>query len=152
LPPLARLDARRSLAGRENPARTWFIGAALESLRLRKGNCGVVTPGRYPGGGADFGIQKRFFRDFQATVFEESASVPRSEPNPVGKRLPQMALSDIPEPKVPSLISILRMTLDRLEKNGGELDPSDPAVIELKNSILRAIGEIELKKMERVIV
>ena len=62
-----------------------------------------------------------------------------------------MALSDAQETKVPSLISILRTTLDRLEKNGSELNPSDPAVIELKNSILRAMGEIELKKMERAI-
>lgn len=53
--------------------------------------------------------------------------------------------------KVPSLVAILRSTLERLEQQNGELDPNDPAVIELKNSILRALGEIELKKMERAI-
>lgn len=62
-----------------------------------------------------------------------------------------MASYDAPDTKVPSLISILRSTLNRLEQNGNELDPSDPAVIELKNSILRTISEIELKKMERAI-
>lgn len=51
-------------------------------------------------------------------------------------------------PKPPSIIEMLRTTLNRLEENE-ELSPADPALIELKNSILRAIGEIELKKMER---
>lgn len=55
----------------------------------------------------------------------------------------------INETKVPSLVSILRSTLDRLEQTNSEIDPTDPAVIELKNSILRALGEIELKRMER---
>lgn len=55
----------------------------------------------------------------------------------------------INETKVPSLVSILRSTLDRLEQTNSEVDPTDPAVIELKNSILRALGEIELKRMER---
>ena len=57
--------------------------------------------------------------------------------------------SIINETKVPSLVSILRSTLDRLEQKNSEIDPTDPAVIELKNSILRALGEIELKRMER---
>lgn len=55
----------------------------------------------------------------------------------------------INETKVPSLVSILRSTLDRLKQTNSEVDPTDPAVIELKNSILRALGEIELKRMER---
>lgn len=48
----------------------------------------------------------------------------------------------------PSLIEMLRTTLRRLEENE-EIDPADPALLELKNSILRAIGEMELKKMSR---
>jgi hypothetical protein len=86
-----------------------------------------------------------------ATLLADSASVPPSKQISIEKALPQMASYDTHVPKVPSLISILRTTLNRLEQNGNELDPYDPAVIELKNSILRAIGEIELKKMERAI-
>jgi hypothetical protein len=48
----------------------------------------------------------------------------------------------------PSLVEALRHTLAELEKSE-ELDPADPALVELKNSILRTIGELELKKMER---
>jgi len=48
----------------------------------------------------------------------------------------------------PSMIEALRHTLLEIEKSE-ELDPGDPALAELKNSILRTIGELELKKMER---
>lgn len=46
---------------------------------------------------------------------------------------------------------MLRTTLAQLEESE-ELNPSDPALVELKNSILRAIGEIELRKMTRSLV
>lgn len=49
------------------------------------------------------------------------------------------------------MIEALRSTLKWLERSE-DLDPSDPAFLELKNSILRAIGELELRKAERSIV
>jgi len=47
-----------------------------------------------------------------------------------------------------SMVEMLSTTLKRLEESE-ELKPGDPALIELKNSILRAIGELELKRAER---
>ncbi len=57
--------------------------------------------------------------------------------------------------RIPSLIEILRTTLRQLEESENDLGTtcdsefvsSNPALVGLKNSILRAIGEIELKKM-----
>lgn len=50
----------------------------------------------------------------------------------------------------PGITEALRNTLKCLE-DSEELSPSDPAMIELKNSILRTIGELELRKMARSI-
>jgi hypothetical protein len=47
----------------------------------------------------------------------------------------------------PTLIELLRSTLTRLEETEG-LDPNDPRVVEFKNSILRSIAELELRKSE----
>lgn len=53
--------------------------------------------------------------------------------------------------KTPTMIEVLRTTLRSLEQSE-ELHPADPALLELKNSLIRAIGEIELKKMDRAAV
>lgn len=45
----------------------------------------------------------------------------------------------------PLLINVLRATLERIE-NSGEVDPSDPAFIELKRSVTRFMAEFELAK------
>lgn len=65
-----------------------------------------------------------------------------------------MAFTEENTSRVPSLIEILRTTLLQLEEseNAGESAregefAGNPALVGLKNSILRAIGEMELKKM-----
>lgn len=45
----------------------------------------------------------------------------------------------------PGLIDVLRSTLRHLEVAEG-LRPDDPALIEIKSHILRAIAELELKR------
>jgi hypothetical protein len=47
----------------------------------------------------------------------------------------------------PTLLELLSSTLARLEEAEG-LDPNDPRLIEVKNSILRSIAELELRKSE----
>jgi hypothetical protein len=47
----------------------------------------------------------------------------------------------------PTLIELLQSTLMRLEETEG-LDPNDPRLIEIKNSILRSIAELELRRSE----
>jgi len=46
---------------------------------------------------------------------------------------------------VPSLSEVLRTTLRRLEHDE-ELAPNDPALIELRRTLLRAIVEIESRR------
>ncbi|MGH9589287.1 MAG: hypothetical protein ACRD25_02785 [Terracidiphilus sp.] len=45
----------------------------------------------------------------------------------------------------PTLINVLRATLERIESSG-EVDPSDPAFVELKRSVTRAMAEFEVTK------
>ena len=45
----------------------------------------------------------------------------------------------------PTLIGVLRATLDRIERSG-QVDPTDPAFLELKRSITRAMAEFEVAK------
>ena len=45
----------------------------------------------------------------------------------------------------PSLINVLRATLDRIERSG-EVDPSDPAFVQLKRSVTRAMAEFEVTR------
>jgi hypothetical protein len=45
----------------------------------------------------------------------------------------------------PSLINVLRATIERIERSG-EIDLGDPAYLELKRSVTRAIAEFELAK------
>jgi hypothetical protein len=49
--------------------------------------------------------------------------------------------------KVPSLIDVLRSTFEQLEQTI-ELRPDDPAVRELKRSVLAAIAELEVQKSD----
>lgn len=48
----------------------------------------------------------------------------------------------------PVIINVLRATLERIEVSG-EVDPSDPAFIELKRTVARAIAEFEVAKSAR---
>ncbi len=43
------------------------------------------------------------------------------------------------------LVDLLRSTLRRLEESEG-ISPNDPAYLELKNSILRSIAELEIER------
>lgn len=45
----------------------------------------------------------------------------------------------------PTLIGVLRATLDRIE-HSGQIDPADPAFLELKRSITLAMAEFEGSK------
>ena len=47
----------------------------------------------------------------------------------------------------PTLLELLCSTLKRLEETEG-LDANDPRLVEVKNSILRSIAELELRKSE----
>lgn len=49
------------------------------------------------------------------------------------------------ESPLPSLIGVLCSTLDGIERSG-EVDPGDPAFVQLKRSIARAIAEFEVAK------
>ncbi|MFP5204481.1 MAG: hypothetical protein ACLGSH_03905 [Acidobacteriota bacterium] len=55
-----------------------------------------------------------------------------------------MAVESISSSHAP-LVRLLRSTLDRLERAEG-LQRDDPALIEIKSSILRAIAEIEIQR------
>lgn len=52
-----------------------------------------------------------------------------------------------PSSSAPTLIELLRSTLRRLEESQG-VDPNDPTMIEFKNSILRSIAELELRRQD----
>jgi len=49
----------------------------------------------------------------------------------------------------PILIELLRSTLQRLEEELG-LEPNDPKLLEFKNTILRSIAEMEVRKQDAV--
>ncbi|HEV2322769.1 MAG TPA: hypothetical protein VGS10_02340 [Terracidiphilus sp.] len=48
----------------------------------------------------------------------------------------------------PSLLNVLRATLERIERSG-EIDIADPAFLELKRSVTRAMAEFELAKSSK---
>jgi hypothetical protein len=52
------------------------------------------------------------------------------------------------QPSVPDLIDLLQATLKRLEQNQN-LSSDDPALLELKQSIVRALAELELIRKEK---
>jgi hypothetical protein len=51
-------------------------------------------------------------------------------------------------PASPSLIEVLRSTLNRLEQSE-EISSNDPAMAELRGSILRTIAELEVVRIRR---
>lgn len=51
----------------------------------------------------------------------------------------------VPYPFAPKLLDLLRSTLEHLENAEG-LEHDDPALLEIKASILRSIAELELAK------
>lgn len=52
-------------------------------------------------------------------------------------------------PSPPTLTGVLRSTLEQIE-HSGNIDPSDPAFLELKRSITMAMAEFELAKSEKI--
>jgi hypothetical protein len=48
----------------------------------------------------------------------------------------------------PSLVEILRSTLARVEQSA-DLSPDDPAVVKLRNLVLRLIAELEVAKTRK---
>jgi hypothetical protein len=48
----------------------------------------------------------------------------------------------------PSLIDILRKTLSQIEQNS-EFRQDEPALVDLRRNVARAIGELEVAKSER---
>lgn len=57
-----------------------------------------------------------------------------------------MAYSREDETGLPTLVTLLRSTLQHLEETEG-IRPNDPAFLELKNSILRSIAELEIERL-----
>ena len=51
-------------------------------------------------------------------------------------------------PSPPNLVDLLRSTLKLMEQDE-DFSPDDPAALELKASILRAIAELELRKTSK---
>jgi hypothetical protein len=47
----------------------------------------------------------------------------------------------------PKLIELLRSTLKRLEEELG-MEPNDPKLLEFKDSLLRSIAEMEVRKQD----
>lgn len=58
-----------------------------------------------------------------------------------------MANSREDERSLPTLVTLLRSTLQHLEESEG-IRPNDPAYVELKGSILRSIAELEIEKLQ----
>ncbi len=58
-----------------------------------------------------------------------------------------MAVSRQDDWSMPTLVTLLRSTLQHLEEAEG-IRPNDPAYMELKNSILRSIAELEIERFE----
>jgi hypothetical protein len=51
----------------------------------------------------------------------------------------------VPPHSHPVLISVLRKTVEGVEE-ALKLNPDDPAMVELKTSLLRALAELEIKQ------
>ena len=67
------------------------------------------------------------------------------QPDPIGSASQTPGPFMPTTPPSPALIQLLRSTLQRLEESSG-LDPDDPKLVEFKNSILRAIAELEVQR------
>jgi hypothetical protein len=47
-----------------------------------------------------------------------------------------------------SLVEVLRSTIVQVEQNA-DLRPDDPAIVELKSSIVRTVAELEIAKLQK---
>ena len=49
----------------------------------------------------------------------------------------------------PRLIDVIRVAVEQVEQTSG-VAPDDPAIVELKQNVVRAVGELELTKAQRL--
>jgi hypothetical protein len=49
----------------------------------------------------------------------------------------------------PRLIDVIRVAVEQVEQSSG-VAPNDPAIVELKQNVVRAVGELELTKAKRL--
>jgi hypothetical protein len=49
----------------------------------------------------------------------------------------------------PRLIDVIRVAVEQVEQSSG-VAPDDPAIVELKQNVVRAVGELELTKAQRL--
>ena len=50
--------------------------------------------------------------------------------------------------KSPQILKVIRIAVEQVEQSSG-VAPDDPAIVELKNNVARAIGELEVAKAKR---
>ena len=50
--------------------------------------------------------------------------------------------------KSPQILEVIRIAVEKVEQSSG-VAPDDPAIVELKNNVARAIGELEVAKAKR---
>jgi hypothetical protein len=50
--------------------------------------------------------------------------------------------------KTPQLLEVIRVAVQQVEQSSG-VAPDDPAIVELKNNVVRAVGELEVAKAKR---
>jgi hypothetical protein len=50
--------------------------------------------------------------------------------------------------KSPQILEVIRSAVEQVEQSSG-VAPDDPAIVELKNNVARAIGELEVAKAKR---
>jgi hypothetical protein len=49
----------------------------------------------------------------------------------------------------PRLINVIRSAVEQVEQSSG-VAPDDPAIVELKQNVVRAVGELEITKAKRL--
>jgi hypothetical protein len=50
--------------------------------------------------------------------------------------------------KSPQILEMIRVAVQQVEQTSG-VAPDDPAIVELKNKVVRAVGELEVAKVKR---
>ena len=50
--------------------------------------------------------------------------------------------------RTPQLLEVIRVAVQQVEQSSG-VAPDDPAIVELKNNVVRAVGELEVAKARR---
>lgn len=50
--------------------------------------------------------------------------------------------------KSPQILEVIRSAVEQVEQSSG-VSPDDPAIVELKNNVARAVGELEVAKAKR---